>query len=92
MKKVILQFTKGHGRYVTGDVAGFEKEAAQKLREVTRPYDTAAKSAVAESTLLDTREADLVARELELVDRKAAAAEVVAPAGKPPAQGGGIKS
>lgn len=101
MSKVILEFTKGHGRYVKGDVAGFDEERAEKLRAVTKPYDEKAKEKVLEIDVLAKREADLARREQELELRLAAEASGDAPkatdassakAGDPPAQGGGAKS
>lgn len=39
MSKVILEFTKSHGPYVKGDVAGFHPDKAAKLQKVTKPFD-----------------------------------------------------
>jgi hypothetical protein len=92
MSKVILQFTKGHGRYVKGDVAGFDSVTAQKLRGVTMPYNAAAKAAVVEVNALDAREKELAARELDFETRLAAVGGLSAlatepAAGDPPVQG-----
>jgi hypothetical protein len=98
MSKVILQFTKGHGRYVKGDIAGFDSDTARKLRGVTMPYNAAANAAnmvmaaVEEVNALDAREKELAAREAEFEARVAAAADISAlatepAAGDPPAQG-----
>lgn len=90
MSKVILEFTRGHGRYVKGDVAGFEPAQAVRLRPVTKPYDADAKKQVSKADELADREALLAARELEFEQRLKTAGVSPTPdtvPGVPPAQG-----
>ncbi|OIQ32310.1 MAG: hypothetical protein BM562_05425 [Alphaproteobacteria bacterium MedPE-SWcel] len=57
MAKVIVEFLKTHGRYVKGDVAGFEAATLAKWpQDVCRPYDADA-SATVEPQHVDSSEA-----------------------------------
>lgn len=66
MSKVILEFTKGHGPYVKGDIAGFDPEKAARLKSVTKPYDASkSKTSVDVKISIDSAEAAKFVKETE---------------------------
>ncbi|MGB1388623.1 MAG: hypothetical protein ACPG61_07025 [Paracoccaceae bacterium] len=100
MSKVILKFTKSHGPYVKGDIAGFDPEKAAKLKGVTVAYvakaEKAMDAALAKSIADGTFEKDaratmdeLERRALDLKEREAALAEREAALDAPAGDGNG---
>ncbi|SIO36555.1 hypothetical protein SAMN05444722_1692 [Rhodovulum sp. ES.010] len=97
-EKVIVKFVRSHGRYIKGDIAGFDAVTAKKLTAgdaaPARPYDPEAEKKIAAApddiAALSAREAALEARAAALAEREAALAADGAEgkaAGAPPKQG-----
>ena len=97
--KTVVKFTKSHGIYVPGDVAGFPHNRADRLIAAGKAKrfdpdrddmsrltgDRAEREALAaQGIALDKREAELKAREDALAEREAAAGKSDE-AGAPPA-------
>lgn len=101
MSKTVVEIQRTWGRYVKGDIAGFEPAQAKRLIDakpaIAKPYKgevrktAAAPDGSAELAKrmadLDEREKQLAAREAEL-EKAASAAKPAASAGQPPKQGG----
>jgi hypothetical protein len=100
MTKKILFFTKPHGVYVAGDVAGFDPAVAAKLSAVAVAYDPEVHDRKnkpadpAATSGLDAKLADLAEREADVLRREAAlaglpAGEAIEPAVKDASKGAG---
>ncbi|KQI66962.1 hypothetical protein AN189_18070 [Loktanella sp. 3ANDIMAR09] len=72
--KVIMKFTKAHGVYVPGDVAGFDPVRAAKLQAVARPFDPE-KDDLRKVSPGGISDAELTAGLQDLAAREAAVAE-----------------
>ncbi|KIC19625.1 MULTISPECIES: hypothetical protein [unclassified Leisingera] len=96
MSKQIVKFLKTHGRYVKGDVAGFEPATIAKWPKGTcKPFDPeevdsapnadgeAGADVSAKLAELAQREADLKAREEALAEKEQAAEEAGKAGGEP---------
>ncbi|EBA11788.1 hypothetical protein RCCS2_17706 [Roseobacter sp. CCS2] len=70
-------FTKAHGIYVPGDIAGFDPDMAEKLKAVAEKYDPKKHSrkkpnAEVATAEINARTSELDAREAALAEREAA--------------------